>query len=46
MQEKIVDQILLILRVFNDPNEMIPLMENYDIEGKDIITYFQEFKLF
>ena len=46
IKDKVINQIITTLKVFNDPDEMIPLMEIPDVEGKDIIWYFHKFELF
>ena len=35
-----------ILKMYKDPSEMIPLIENFDIEGKDCFWYITNYQIF
>ena len=39
MKNKIEDQLKLIIDVYKDPNEIINLMENQDIDGNNCFFY-------
>lgn len=40
MKDKICEQVAHFLDAFKDPEEMIPLMEYQDFEGRDTFWYF------
>jgi hypothetical protein len=35
-----------ILEIYKDPEEMIPLMERLDIDGKDCFWYLEKYEMF
>ena len=43
MKERIIEKVIAILEAFTDPEEMIPLMESLDVEGRDTFWYFQRY---
>ena len=46
MKGRVIDIVMKILEIFTDPEEIIPLMESLDIEGRDTFWYFQKYKLY
>jgi hypothetical protein len=46
MKNLITQQIVKILEIYKDPEEMIPLMERLDIDGKDCFWYMEKYEMF
>ena len=46
MKNKIEDQLKSIMEVYKDPNEIIDLMENQDIDGHSSFFYMQKYSLY
>jgi len=46
MKNKIEDQLKSIIDVYKDPNEIIALMENQDIDGHSCFYYMQKYSLY
>ena len=46
MKNKIEDQLKSIVDVYKDPNEIIILMENQDIDGHNCFFYMQKYNLY
>ena len=46
MKNKIEDQLKSIIDVYKDPNEIINLMENQDIDGNNCFFYMQKYSLY
>ena len=46
MKNKIEDQLKSIIDVYKDPNEIIDLMENQDIDGHNCFFYMQKYSLY
>ena len=46
MKNKIEDQLKSIIDVYKNPNEIIDLMENQDIDGHNCFFYMQKYSLY
>ena len=46
MKSIITDHIVKILEIYKEPEEMIPLMERLDIDGKDSFWYLEKYEMF
>ena len=46
MKHMITQQVVKILEIYKEPEEMIPLMERLDIDGKDSFWYLEKFEMF
>jgi hypothetical protein len=46
MKSLITNQIVKILEIYKEPEEMIPLMERLDIDGKDCFWYLEKYEIF
>lgn len=46
MKDMITVQIVKILEIYKEPEEMIPLMERLDIDGKDCFWYMEKYEMF
>jgi hypothetical protein len=46
MKSIITGHIVKILEIYKEPEEMIPLMERLDIDGKDSFWYLEKYEMF
>ena len=46
MKEKIIEQTITVLNSYDEPQSIIPLIENHDLMDKDCFWYLQQYEMF
>ena len=46
IKETILDHLVVIIKMYKDPIQIIPILENIDIEGKSCFYYITKYQLY